>query len=131
MNYSHGTGHGVGSYLNVHEGPQNISPKNVNQDILPGMITSNEQGLYREGKYGIRIENLILAKEIEENQFGKFIGFETLSLCPIDTKAIDLSMLTEEEISWINNYHKLVYDKISPNLSKKEQIWLKSKTRSI
>ena len=132
LNYGHGTGHGIGYYLNVHEGPQSIRPQDNGAKIEPGMITSNEPGVYREGEYGIRIENLILSKIKEENQFGTFMEFETLSLCPIDTKLIDISLMTNEEIEWINNYHDMVYDKLNPLINDDEiKTWLENNTLHI
>lgn len=133
LNYGHGTGHGVGYCLNVHEGPQRISAVAGNDPesyLRPGMIVSDEPAIYREGMYGIRTENLLLCYEDEETEYGKFLGFETLSLCYIDKDLIDLSMLTPEEISWLNNYHAEVYEKIHPYLSPEVQLWLKEKTGS-
>ena len=131
LNYNHGTGHGVGFYLNVHEGPQRISPHPVDIPLEPGMITSNEPGIYREGKYGIRIENLILTVEKEETEFGKFLGFETLSLCPFETRLIDKELLDQNEISWLNDYHRTVYSKLVPHLGEEQRIWLMEKTGAI
>ncbi|MDR2652141.1 MAG: aminopeptidase P family protein [Prevotellaceae bacterium] len=130
-NYRHGTGHGVGHFLNVHEGPQNIR-MNENPVVLEsGMITSNEPGVYITGKYGIRIENLILCKPYKTTDFGEFMQFEILSLAPIDTKAIDRKLLTNDEINTLNKYHETVYKKLSPQLNTQEKKWLKSKTRKI
>lgn len=132
LNYGHGTGHGVGYFLNVHEGPQSIKPQDNGAKIEPGMLTSNEPGLYREGKYGIRIENLILCKVKEETEFGKFLEFETLSLCPIDISLIEPKLLNDEEIEWINNYHDKVYQKLNPLLNDDEiKTWLENKTLHI
>jgi len=134
LNYGHGTGHGVGFCLNVHEGPQNIGqgveqdPKNV---ISAGMLISDEPALYREGEYGIRIENLILCYEDEETEFGKFLRFDTLSLCYIDKSMIDIPLLDKKEIDWLNNYHAEVFGKLSPWLTEPEKIWLKEKTSAI
>jgi Xaa-Pro aminopeptidase len=131
INYGHGTGHGVGAFLNVHEGPQSIRP-NENPVILePGMIQSNEPGIYRAGKYGIRIENLIACHKTVDNEFGSFLGFETLTLCPIDTKSVDVKMLLPEELEWLNNYHKYVFEKISPFLTCEGYSWLKEKTKGL
>lgn len=131
-NYGHGTGHGVGYFLNVHEGPQGISPNPaVNQVFEHGMITSNEPGLYIEGEYGIRIENLILAREISDTGSGRWLEFETLSLFPIDLNLVDSKLLTETEKLWLNNYHTLVYDRLSPQLTPSEKDWLKGKTQKI
>jgi Xaa-Pro aminopeptidase len=130
INYGHGTGHGVGSFLNVHEGPMQIRPDN-HLPIEMGEVLSNEPGLYRQGKYGIRTENLIACVSDTENEFGTFLKFETLTLCPIDTKAIKIDMLLSEEKEWLNSYHKMVYEKISPLISKGHKEWLKEKTRKI
>lgn len=131
LNYGHGTGHGIGHFLNVHEGPQSIRMDENPTKLVPGMILSNEPGLYRTGEYGIRIENLILVKEEMVTPFGKFLGFETLTLFPIDTKAIDISLLSKEEIDWLNSYHQLVYSKLAPNLTEDEDAWLREKTRPV
>ncbi len=128
LNYSHGTGHGVGYCLSVHEGPQNISPADNITGIEPGMLISNEPSIYREGEYGIRTENLMICYEDEETDFGQFLKFDTLSLCYIDKKLIDRSLLDRKEIEWLNSYHSEVYDKISPFLSEDEIAWLKDKT---
>lgn len=133
-NYGHGTGHGVGHFLNVHEGPQSISPALGGKAALPfapGMFTSNEPGFYKQGAYGIRIENLILTVALEKNEFGTFYGFETLTLFPIETQMIANEMLTREEVNWLNDYHKSVYKKLSPALDGKEKKWLKEKCKSI
>ncbi len=131
-NYGHGTGHGVGFFLNVHEGPQGISPNPaVNQVFEPGMITSNEPGLYIEGEYGIRIENLILSKELPDSGTGRWLEFETLSLFPIDLTLVDSKLLTEAEKSWLNNYHTMVYDRLSPHLTPSEKEWLIGKTQKV
>jgi Xaa-Pro aminopeptidase len=128
LNYGHGTGHGVGFCLNVHEGPQSISPSNNKTVIERGMVISNEPAVYREDEYGIRIENLILCYEDEETEFGQFLKFDTISLCYIDKSLIEKSLLDQKEISWLNSYHKEVYDKLSPYLSIDEKNWLKEKT---
>jgi len=128
INYGHGTGHGVGHYLSVHEGPMSISPKPIDVSLEPGMVISNEPGIYREGSHGIRIENLILVKEDRDTDFGKFYDFETLTLCPYDPELIDLSMLTGEERSWINSYNEEVYNRLSPYLNDEEKGWLKART---
>lgn len=128
LNFAHGTGHGVGYCLNVHEGPQSISPADNLTAIEEGMLTSNEPAIYREGEYGIRIENLILCYCDEETEFGKFLRFETVSLCYIDRLLIDKSLLDRTEIDWLNAYNSEVFDKLSPHLSDAERIWLKEKT---
>ncbi len=130
INYGHGTGHGVGYFLNVHEGPQQIRPDN-HLPIEVGMLMSNEPGLYRAGKHGIRIENLIVCVDDETNDFGRFLKFETLTLCPIDTKAIDVDMLWSDEREWLNNYHSMVYERLSAHLDAEHKEWLKEKTKPI
>ncbi|MCL1943049.1 MAG: aminopeptidase P family protein [Candidatus Azobacteroides sp.] len=131
LNYTHGTGHGVGHFLNVHEGPQNIRMEENPTQLCPGMVISNEPGIYRTGEYGIRCENLILVIEKEETDFGRFYAFETLTLFPFDQKAIDKACLTSDEITWINQYHQMVYTRLSPYLSEEEKNWLKEKTSAI
>jgi Xaa-Pro aminopeptidase len=130
LNYGHGTGHGVGFFLSVHEGPHGISPVSSARSsvsIEPGTVTSNEPGLYRAGKHGIRTENLILCVEDAENDFGKFYKFETLTLFPIDLSLVEKSLLSQEECEWINRYHSTVFEKISPFLNAEETAWLKEK----
>lgn len=134
LNFGHGTGHGVGFFLNVHEGPQGISPKsgvNTQTAIEPGMLISDEPAIYREGEYGIRTENLILCYEDELTEFGHFLKFDTVSLCYIDKSLIDISLLDQKEIDWLNTYHSEVYDKLSPYLSDSEKVWLREKTGMI
>lgn len=131
LNYLHGTGHGIGHFLNVHEGPQNIRMNENPTTLQIGMVTSNEPGLYRAGKYGIRIENLVLTQHDKTTEFGDFYSFETLTLCPIDTTPVVKEMLTDVEILWLNTYHKLVYDRLSPLLNEEEKAWLKEKTHEI
>lgn len=132
LTYWHGTGHGIGHFLNVHEGPQNIRLEENPTKLQPGMVTSNEPGLYRANQYGIRIENLIVAQEYQKTEeFGSFHNFETITLCPIDTKPIVKKLLTKKEIKWLNNYHKMVYRKLKKYLDKEEKAWLKSKTKSL
>lgn len=131
MNYGHGTGHGIGHFLNVHEGPQSIRMNENPTTLQPGMVTSNEPGIYRANQYGIRIENLILTKEEMTTEFGTFYSFETLTLCPIDTTPVVKDLLTAQEISWLNLYHQFVYDRLSPNLTDEEKEWLKEKTKGI
>ena len=130
-NYGHGTGHGVGCFMNVHEGPQSIRQEIKDQALLPGMITSDEPGFYREGFYGIRHENLILCCQEETTQFGEFLNFETITLCHFETKGIICELLTPEERQWLNNYHQKVYDVLSPELDESHQNWLKEKTKAI
>lgn len=131
MNYAHGTGHGVGFCLNVHEGPQSISPADNRTVLEAGMLTSNEPAIYREGEYGIRTENLILCFEDEITEFGHFLRFDTVSLCYIDRSLIDKSLLEDKEIEWLNSYHSEVYDKISPFLGQEEKEWLRMKTEAL
>jgi len=134
LNYGHGTGHGVGFCLNVHEGPQSISPvagDNSKTPIESGMLISDEPAIYREGEYGIRIENLILCYEDEETEFGRFLKFDTVSLCYIDKSMIDKSLLDREEIDWLNSYHSEIYEKLSPSLSSEERKWLQEKTNPL
>lgn len=131
LNYGHGTGHGIGYFLNVHEGPQSIRPQDNGIEMEAGMITSNEPGLYRNGEYGIRIENLILCVNHEETPFGRFLKFETLTLCPIDTSLIVPELITTEEVNWLNNYHQQVYELLAPGLDEVLQQWLKQKTIAI
>lgn len=134
LNYGHGTGHGVGFCLNVHEGPHNIGPvagTDSGTVILPGMLISDEPAIYREGEYGIRIENLILCFEDVETDFGKFLKFDTVSLCYIDKSLIDISLLDQNEIDWLNTYHAKVYQKLSPYLTEEENRWLREKTTII
>lgn len=134
LNYGHGTGHGVGFFLNVHEGPYSIGPgaSGGNQlPLVPGLVFSDEPAVYREGKYGIRTENLLLVSEDEKNDFGQFLKFETLSLCHIDTSLIEKTLLDPYELKWLNNYHSIVYERISPLLTDEEKIWLKVKTKEI
>lgn len=131
LHYSHGTGHGIGHFLNVHEGPQSIRLEENSVTLQPGMVTSNEPGLYRANEYGIRIENLIVTQEYNKNEFGAFYNFETITLCPIDTTPIDINLLTQKEIDWLNNYHTMVYDKLNAHLNDEEKAWLKEKTKHI
>lgn len=131
MNFLHGTGHGVGHFLSVHEGPQSIR-MNENPVILqPGMVTSNEPGVYKAGSHGIRTENLILVRKAGEGMFGDYLEFETITLCPICKKGIIKEMLSAEELQWLNDYHQKVYDQLSPALNAEEKTWLKEATKEI
>lgn len=132
LDYAHGTGHGVGAYLAVHEGPQNISKRGT-QELLPGMIVSNEPGYYREGAFGIRIENLIIVKPATDIVGGDIamMGFETLTFCPIDRNLITVAMLTDEERSWLNGYHAEVYRKNAPHLDEVDRKWLEEATKPL
>lgn len=127
-NFGHGTGHGTGFFLGVHEGPQDIRQNLNPQPMLPGMVTSDEPGLYREGQHGIRHENVILCVELGENEFGRWCGFETLACCHIDTSALVLPMMTREEIKWLNNYNERVYRTLSPKLPPEIAAWLRART---
>ena len=134
LNYGHGTGHGVGFFLNVHEGPQNIGPgtgSDTSSFIEPGMLFSDEPAIYREGEYGIRTENLIICYEDEQTEFGKFLKFDTVSLCYIDKSLIDINLLDKPEAEWLNSYHSMVYEKLSPHLTDTEKQWLRIKTEPI
>ena len=128
LNYLHGTGHGVGHFLNVHEGPQNIRLNENPTPLMPGMITSNEPGIYREGAHGIRCENLVLTIPAFTTDFGEFYRFETLTLFPFDRNLFDTSIMSAEEIEWIDNYHATVYERLSPALNEEQAAWLKAKT---
>lgn len=130
--YWHGTGHGIGHFLNVHEGPQNIRLEENPTTLQPGMVTSNEPGLYRADQYGIRTENLIITQKYKETtDFGSFLNFETITLCPIDTAPIEKDMLTDSEKEWLNSYHARVYDSLQGYLSDDEKGWLAEKTKAI
>ena len=132
MTYGHGTGHGVGHFLGCHEGPQSIRTNLVDVKLAPGMVTSNEPGLYKTGQYGIRTENLLLVVEAEQTEdFGNFLTFEPLTLFPYDLQLIDRSMLSEEEVAQINDYHRMVRERITPLLNADEAAWLASKTQEI
>lgn len=121
--YNHGTGHGVGSFMNVHEGPQNIRKDMNFQELIPGMVLSNEPGFYLENHYGIRHENLIAVKELEQTEFGTFYEFETLTICPFDRNVIDVSLLTEPEINWLNAYHDWCKEKLAADLDGEVNEW--------
>lgn len=131
LSYLHGTGHGVGHFLNVHEGPQSIRLNYMPTALRPGMITSNEPGLYREGIHGIRCENLVLTTEAMESEFGKFYKFETLTLCPFDRSLFDTSIMNNQEIEWVNEYHRKVAAALSPLLEGADKEWLLENTKEI
>lgn len=132
MDYKCGTGHGVGFFLNVHEGPQGIRPFGNTIALEPGMILTNEPGVYKENKHGIRTENtLLVTKAFKNDEMGEFYKFDTISYCPIDLEGIDVSLLDEEEREWLNNYHRTVYEKLSPYLNEEEKKFLEKETRSI
>ncbi len=128
LSYLHGTGHGVGHFLSVHEGPHSIRLNYVDAPLLPGSITSNEPGLYREGIHGIRCENLVLCRHEMTTEFGEFLGFETLTLCPFDLSLFDTSIMTADEIAWLNAYHATVRDRLIPMLNDDERAWLEAHT---
>ena len=136
IDYKCGTGHGIGHLLSVHEAPngfrwQIVPERNDSSVLVPGMITTNEPGIYLENKYGIRIENELLCVEKGKTEFGEFLGFETITFAPIDLDAINVDLLNQQEKDWLNNYHKEVYEKISPFLEYEEQEWLKEYTKAI
>ena len=128
INYGHGTGHGVGHYLNVHEGPHQIRMNHVGFPLLPGMTVTNEPGIYKAGRYGIRTENTMLVIFSRETEFGRFYRFEPLTLCPIDQSGILPELLSADETAWLNNYHHNVYEQLAPLLTPEEQNWLKQAT---
>ena len=134
MDYGHGTGHGVGYFLNVHEGPQVIAHAAAAEAwtaMESGMITSVEPGIYRPGRWGVRIENLVLNREAEKTEFGDFLEFETLTLCPIDTRCIELSLLRDDERAWLNAYHEMVRTRVSPHVTGDAKAWLETRTQPI
>lgn len=131
INYLHGTGHGVGSYLNVHEGPHQFRMNHMPALLLPGMTVTNEPGIYRAGSHGVRIENMMLIVPDKETEFGTYYRFDILTLCPIDTRPIVREMMTPDEIQWLNAYHQRVYNELSPHLDEEEVAWLKEKTKEM
>lgn len=134
IDYGHGTGHGVGYFLNVHEGPQTISPAvppEPHTAMEVGMITSIEPGIYRPGRWGIRIENLVLNEHVETSEFGDYLGFETLTLCPIDTRCLDKSLMRADEIAWLNDYHATVRARLTPHVEGPAFEWLMLRTEAI
>ncbi|MDO8651243.1 MAG: aminopeptidase P family protein [Undibacterium sp.] len=134
INYGHGTGHGVGYFLNVHEGPQSISCYTAPEPhtaMEPGMITSNEPGIYRPGKWGVRIENLLLCLPAPASEFGEYLQFESLTLCPIDSRCIDLNLMREDELAWLNDYHATVQQRLSARVSGDAKAWLIERTKAI
>lgn len=128
INYLHGTGHGVGQFLCVHEGPHQVRMNHMPTLLEPGMTLTDEPGIYKAGRHGIRIENTLVIVPAQETEFGKFYKFEPLTLCPIDKEAILIDMLNDEELAWLNDYHQMVYNRLSPLLNKCEQEWLKEAT---
>ena len=131
LNFMHGTGHGVGAYLNVHEGPHQIRQEWKPAPLLPGMTVTDEPGIYIENEFGVRIENTLLVVPYMKTDFGEFLQFETLTLCPIDLTPIVITMMTEEEIQWLNDYHQTVYNRLSPYLNEKETEWLRHACRPL
>ena len=131
INYLHGTGHGIGQFLCVHEGPHQVRMNHMPTLLEPGMTLTDEPGIYKAGRHGIRIENTLLIVPAQESEFGIFYKFEPLTLCPIDKEAIVVDMLTDEELEWFNDYHQLVYNRLSPLLNHDEQKWLKEATTPI
>ena len=132
LDYDHGTGHGVGAYLSVHEGPQSISKRPIAQPLLPGMICSNEPGYYKTGGYGIRIENLVVVREVEiEGAERKTMEFETVTLAPIDVDLVEPALLTPDERDWLNAYHARVRDTLTPLVDPDTATWLKTATRAV
>lgn len=131
INYLHGTGHGVGSFLNVHEGPHQFRMNHMPAPISLGMVTSNEPGIYRAGSHGVRLENLMLTVPACETEFGRFFKFDTITLCPVDTRLLNTSMMTDQEIAWINDYHHRVYVALSPLVEGADLDWLRERTAEI
>ena len=131
MNFLHGTGHGVGHFLNVHEGPQSIRMNENPVALRAGMVTSNEPGVYKAGSHGIRTENLVLTVSAGEGLFGRYLKFETVTLCPICTRGIVRSLLTPAETDWLNQYHRKVYEQLSPGLNEDERLWLEKACKAI
>lgn len=131
LDYKCGTGHGVGFFLNVHEGPQGFRKEPNSVKLEKGMVITNEPGIYKEGKHGIRTENIMLVVEEEKTEFGQFMSFEAITYCPIDLDGIDKDMLTDKEKQWLNDYHKMVYKRLSPYLDEEHKAWLKKETREI
>ena len=129
LNYLHGTGHGVGSYLNVHEGPHQIRMEWKPAPLVAGMTVTDEPGIYLAGRFGVRIENTLLVTPYRETEFGQFLQFESLTLCPIDTTPIVRELLSQEEIDWLNQYHEMVFEQLSPHLEADEREWLRAQTR--
>ena len=128
LNFLHGTGHGVGAYLSVHEGPHQIRMEYRPASLHAGMTVTDEPGIYLEGRFGVRIENVLLTQPWCETDFGRFLQFETLTLCPIDTAPLDISLLTPEELQWLNDYHQMVYDLLAPHLDAPDRDWLRTAT---
>ena len=128
INYLHGTGHGVGQFLSVHEGPHQVRMNHMPTLLEPGMTLTDEPGIYKAGRHGIRIENTLVVVPAQESEFGAFYKFEPLTLCPIDKEAILVDMLNDEELNWFNEYHQMVYNRLKPFLNEQEQAWLEEAT---
>ena len=131
LNYLHGTGHGVGSYLNVHEGPHQFRMEWMPAPFVEGMTVTDEPGIYLPDRFGVRIENTMIVEKYKTTEFGEFLQFDPLTLCPIDTAPIDVSMLSDEEVEWLNSYHRRVYDAIASHVSMEEREWLREATKEI
>ena len=131
LNYLHGTGHGVGSYLNVHEGPHQFRMEWMPAPFVEGMTVTDEPGIYLPDRFGVRIENTMIVEKYKATEFGEFLQFDAFTLCPIDTAPIDVSMLSDEEVEWLNSYHRRVYDAIAPHVSMDEREWLREATKEI
>ena len=131
LNFLHGTGHGVGAYLNVHEGPHQIRMEWWPSPLRAGMTVTDEPGIYVEGKFGVRIENTLLITPYMETAFGRFLQFEPLTLCPINLAPVDLSLLDNEERGWLDDYHRKVYAELSPLLDEEERLWLANATKPV
>ena len=131
LNYLHGTGHGVGSYLNVHEGPHQFRMEWMPAPFVEGMTVTDEPGIYLPDRFGVRIENTMIVEKYKTTEFGEFLQFDALTLCPIDTAPIDVSMLSDEEVEWLNSYHRRIYDAIAPHVSMDEREWLREATKEI
>ena len=131
LNYLHGTGHGVGSYLNVHEGPHQFRMEWMPAPFVEGMTVTDEPGIYLPDRFGVRIENTMIVEKYKTTELGEFLQFDALTLCPIDTAPIDVSMLSDEEVEWLNSYHRRVYDAIAPHVSMDEREWLREATKEI
>lgn len=131
LNYGHGTGHGVGHFLCVHEGPMSIRPEYNSEPIREGQILTDEPGIYREGKYGIRTENVLVCKNERQADFGRFLSFDTLTMCPIDRKLIDRKLLDNDEVNWLNGYHAKVFSELGSRLNPKVLAWLKIQCAAI
>jgi len=131
LNFDHGTGHGVGCFLSVHEGPQRISPKGSDTALLPGMVLSNEPGYYKENAYGIRCENLMAVVECPTETEYEMLQFEVVTFAPFDLRLVDTSLMTADEIAWLNDYHQAVYSKVAPHLEGDDLAWLEQATKAI